>query len=263
MHVRHPFVSLTAGAVFGLASGIVAAGAWPGSGSPLAAVTRWAHGSDPSHTPSHTEQLETRLRELQDRAQGLENLQAQLDDLEKRVDGVDGAEAFAEARRLGIISAVSEACPGLRPSAVRRMGIAIVSEARRNSLDPFLLAALAHVESRFNPFVTSGAGARGVLQLTPPTGRTMATMQGASLKDPAELYDVETNIALGARYLADLVKQFHSVDMALLAYNRGIGGARKVMRTEKGRQALNGYPKEVLAERARLATRAAKLKVAL
>jgi soluble lytic murein transglycosylase len=214
------------------------------------------HGSG----PSHTEQLENQLRELHDRTESLNTLQAQLEDLEKRVDGADGAEAYAEAKRLGIIAAVTEACPDLRPSAVRRMGIAIVSEARRNALDPLLLAALAHVESRFNPFVTSGAGARGVLQLTPPTGRTMASMQGASLKDPAELYDVETNVALGARYLADLVRQFHSVDRALLAYNRGIGGARAVLKTDNGRQALNGYPRAVLAERERLAARAAKMK---
>jgi soluble lytic murein transglycosylase-like protein len=255
MKTTHALFAVSAGGLLGLATGLIAASAGTSNGSPLAAITRWA-----ALTPNRTDQLEARLKELQERSAALDGLQTQLDDLQQRVDSVDGAQAFAEAKRMGIIAAVSESRPDLRPSAVRRMGIAIISEARKNDLDPLLLAAVARVESGYNPFATSDQGARGVLQLTPPTGRTLATAQGSSLSASAELYDIETNIALGARYLADLVGQFDSLETALLAYNRGIGGARAILKSTEGRRALGGYPRSVLNERARLAQQAERLK---
>jgi soluble lytic murein transglycosylase-like protein len=250
MKTTHALFAVSAGGVLGLAAGLIAASAGTSHGSPLATITRWT-----GLGPSRTDQLENKLKELQARSEALDNLQTRLDDLDK----VDGAEAFVEAKRLGIIAAVAASQPDLRPSAVRRLGIAIISEARKNDLDPLLLAAVARVESHYNPFATSDQGARGVLQLTPPTGRTLATAQGSALNASAELYDIETNIALGARYLADLLGQFDTLETALLAYNRGIGGARALLKSAEGRRALGGYPRSVLNERARLAQEAVRL----
>jgi soluble lytic murein transglycosylase-like protein len=256
MKSTQALLAVAAGGLLGLAGGLVAGSTAEAGGSPLAVIIRWAH------LPlgmTRTAALENRLRELQERTAALDTLQNQLDDLQSRVDRVDGGKAFLEAKRLGIIAAVAESRPELRPSAVRRMGVAIISEARKNAIDPLLLTAVARVESGFNPFATSDAGAMGVLQLKAPTGRSVATAQGASLGTAAELYDIETNIALGARYLADLMRQFDSPELALLAYNRGAGGARAVLKTDDGPRALQGYPRMVLSERSRLAERAARL----
>jgi soluble lytic murein transglycosylase len=259
MKSSHALLAIAAAAFLGLAAGLIASGTGAGS-SPLAFAARWGSATVGMwDEPSRTQELEHRLRDLEERNVALTTLQKQLDTLETRDDWSDGARAYTEAKRLGILQLVAENQPELGPSKVRRMGMAIVAEARKNELDPLLLTALAHVESRFNPFATSGQGALGVFQLTPPTGRTMATASGSALTASAELYDIETNVALGARYLAQLVRQFATVDAALLAYNRGIGGAKVLLRSENGRRALRGYPREVLSERDRLAERAARL----
>jgi soluble lytic murein transglycosylase-like protein len=256
MKTSHALLVVASGSMLGLGTGVVAASTVAPTGSPFATIARWTGA--PWQLPQ-TELLEARLKELQARNAELTTLQNEMEDLERRVDVVDGAKAFTEAKKLGIIDEVSQTRPDLRPSAVRRVGVALVAEARKNDLDPLLLAALARVESGFNPFATSDAGARGLLQLTPPTGRSLATMEGSQLNAIAELYDIETNISLGARYLANLTRQFDSLDAALLAYNRGVGGAKALLRSPDGHRALAGYPRMVLGERARLAQRAARL----
>lgn len=247
-------LGIAAGALVGMAAGTLAAGGYT-AGSAMDRVAQWIHLD---RQTSQVHRLESELAALRARSQELESLQTELQGLVSKMEHVDGADAFAEAKRLGIVDAVARSNSSLRPSAVRRMGIALVTEARRHKLDPLLLAALARVESGYNPFATSVVGARGLLQLTPVTGRTLSQMAGEKLSADAELYDIETNVALGAQYLSQLVKQFRSVDAALLAYNRGITGARTVLNTPDADRYLQGYPKAVLKERARLAQRAAK-----
>ena len=48
---------------------------------------------------------------------------------------------------------------------------ALTVAAREHGLDPLLLHAIAHVESRHNPSAVSPAGARGVMQVMPATGK--------------------------------------------------------------------------------------------
>jgi soluble lytic murein transglycosylase-like protein len=90
--------------------------------------------------------------------------------------------------------------------------------AARHALDPLLLQALIHQESRFNPRATSSAGARGLMQLMPGT----ASRYGVS-----NIYDPGQNIAAGSAYLRDLLDQFGSVSLALAAYNAGEGAVLK------------------------------------
>jgi len=256
MRTKQALLVVGIGGIVGALAGVRVAACRTHLVERVVVVTSWLHL--PGVSPE-ADRLEARLQQLEKRTHDLEALQKQLDDLEKQVNGSDGAKAYADAKRLGILDAVSRSRPDLRPSAVRRMGVAIVTEARKNDLDPLLLAALARVESGFNPFATSDVGARGLLQLTPWTGRSLATTGGVPLNASAELYDIETNISLGARYLADLLQQFDTVDQALLAYNRGATGARAVLKTPDAPRALAGYPHTVLVERARLAHRAKKL----
>lgn len=82
-------------------------------------------------------------------------------------------------------------------------------------IDPFLLMSIARQESGFNPRARSSANAVGLLQLLPSTARQMA---GKTVKN---LYDENTNVALGVKYLEGLVKKFDSVELALAGYNAG------------------------------------------
>ncbi len=84
-------------------------------------------------------------------------------------------------------------------------------------LDTYLVLSVARQESGFNPNARSTANARGLLQLLPSTARIV---NGRGRKRP-NLYDAETNIRLGVRYLDGLVKKFGSVELALAGYNAG------------------------------------------
>lgn len=91
----------------------------------------------------------------------------------------------------------------------------IAAAADRNTLDRALLAAVAKVESNFNPFAVSPRGACGILQLMPATAKRFGVKN---------VFDVSQNIDGGARYLRWLLDRFDGrVDLALAGYNAGEG----------------------------------------
>ncbi len=81
-----------------------------------------------------------------------------------------------------------------------------------NAVEPSLLAALVRVESNFNPLAVSQAGAQGLGQLMPTTGRELGVV------DP---FDPQQNLAASSRYLAEQLRAFKSTPLALAAYNAG------------------------------------------
>lgn len=96
----------------------------------------------------------------------------------------------------------------------------IEREARRQGLDPYLVAALMRQESRFESEAVSPAGAVGLMQLMPGTARRLA---GGPVSR-RRLYDPETNIRLGARYLAQLLQRYGGeTEKAVASYNAGPG----------------------------------------
>ncbi len=82
-------------------------------------------------------------------------------------------------------------------------------------IDPSLVLAFARIESRFLADAVSPAGARGLMQLMPATARNLG---GGDLDDPS------TNLALGQRYIAQLLSQLNGNLLELAAaYNAGPG----------------------------------------
>ena len=74
-----------------------------------------------------------------------------------------------------------------------------------------MLAAVAKVESQMTATARSSAGARGLLQVLPSTAAALRL-------DPDR---PASNVLAGARYLKQLLDEFHSTDLALAAYNAG------------------------------------------
>ncbi|HEY9479342.1 MAG TPA: transglycosylase SLT domain-containing protein [Gemmatimonadaceae bacterium] len=107
---------------------------------------------------------------------------------------------------------------------------ALAAECRTHGLDPSLVAALIRQESRFNPRATSPVGARGLMQIMPPVGRTIATGMGYPAWDAALLYQPDVSLQLGTSHLAELLAGYADTGRALAAYN---AGASRVTRWSK------------------------------
>jgi soluble lytic murein transglycosylase len=97
----------------------------------------------------------------------------------------------------------------------------LISSSRENGLDPVLVAALIRQESNFNPLATSPVGARGLMQLMPDVGRSLASAKGISPWNQDMLYEPATNIKLGTAHLSTLIRKYPEVVKSLAAYNAG------------------------------------------
>jgi peptidoglycan lytic transglycosylase len=93
--------------------------------------------------------------------------------------------------------------------------------AQREGVDPALVAALILQESSFDPAALSRAGARGLMQVMPGTGRRIARDKGQRFRRAA-LHDPETSLDFGTRYLRQMSERYPgAVEKVLAAYNAG------------------------------------------
>jgi len=119
----------------------------------------------------------------------------------------------------------------------------LIASSKENGLDPVLVAALIRQESNFNPLATSPAGARGLMQLMPAVGKTVAESKGIGPWDPELLYEPATNIKLGTAHLSGLARKYPEVVKVLAAYNAGES------RVEKWSSKTGAADPEVFTER--------------
>lgn len=89
-------------------------------------------------------------------------------------------------------------------------------------VDPLLIIAVIKVESNFNPDALSPMDARGLMQVLPKTGAWIANEFDETFSQEM-LYDPETNIRYGTFYLRYLMDHFNNEDVAIAAYNGGMG----------------------------------------
>lgn len=128
---------------------------------------------------------------------------------------------------------------GALPLAVRRayypfrQEAVIVREAAANGLPAALVYGVIRQESLFQTDARSGAGATGLMQVMPGTGRDLFRME--KRRGRPDLRDPEVNVALGARYLAMMLREFDGDRIAALAgYNAGPGRPRRWKRQAPG-----------------------------
>ena len=112
--------------------------------------------------------------------------------------------------------------------------------ALSEGIDPALGFQLVKVESGFKANARSSMKAFGYTQLQLPTAR---------FYDPdvtvGQLFERETNLRIGFRFLRDLLEQFdHDMEVALVAYNRGPSKVAGIL--AKGGDPANGYAEAVM-----------------
>ena len=109
----------------------------------------------------------------------------------------------------------------------------VASASREASIDPYLVLSVIRQESYFNEGAVSHAGAVGLMQIMPRTGRKLARSLGVNSFERRLLFDPGVSIKLGSRFLGDQVRSFaagsHGLQfpLGLAAYNAGPRVARR------------------------------------
>lgn len=103
-------------------------------------------------------------------------------------------------------------------------------------VDPYLIAAIIREESQYDWRAVSRVGAIGLMQVMPGTAVAVAQRIGAGGVGREELFDQETNIRIGVRYVEQLLDQFAgNVVYAVAAYNAGPAAVGKWVMMHGGR----------------------------
>ncbi len=100
-------------------------------------------------------------------------------------------------------------------------------------IDPFLVAAIINVESKYNKDAVSNKNARGLMQIANQTGKWGAEELGIKGYSEEMLFEPEINIRIGIWYLNQLNNEFNGeLSLVLAAYNAGSGNVTKWLADE-------------------------------
>lgn len=107
-------------------------------------------------------------------------------------------------------------------------------------IDHRLFYALIKQESAWIPYAISPAGARGLTQIMPSTGKSECGLEREVLLDPY------FNLYCGAYYFSKLLRQFQNVRLALAAYNSGPTRVARLGRVPRIRETQR-YVRRIMA----------------
>jgi len=110
--------------------------------------------------------------------------------------------------------------------------------AERFNLSPELVLAVIAVESQFDHFAVSNAGARGLMQVMPFWKRYLGSQRD-------NLFDIETNIRYGCAILRMYLDRYGRLDKALAAYNGSRGSRRYAAKVFARMKALKAAPADL------------------
>ncbi len=114
-------------------------------------------------------------------------------------------------------------------------------EAEQRALSPHLVFGMVRQESGFDTEATSIAGARGLMQLMPATGREVAGKIGLPWST-SRLAEPAYNVALGTAYFRQVLAMFDGdLELALAGYNGGPYRIKRLWREAPARQARDAF----------------------
>jgi soluble lytic murein transglycosylase len=112
--------------------------------------------------------------------------------------------------------------------------VQVFENCARQGLPPHLVYAMIRAESGFDKTAVSRAGAIGLMQLMPGTGRDVARRLDLPDDFGEDLFSPEVNLAFGIWYASFLFSKCgENPFMMLAAYNAGLSNARRWFRNQQ------------------------------
>ena len=134
--------------------------------------------------------------------------------------------AFANATRVDLETLQQKLYPRYYADMVEKY-------AKLYNVDTFLVAAMILEESRYNAEAVSWAGAIGLMQIMPATGKELAQQLKIRRFRTSMLKQPDVNIRMGTKYIGDLNSWFDDNAMLVIgAYNGGPGRMRRWVKSK-------------------------------
>lgn len=102
----------------------------------------------------------------------------------------------------------------------------VVKYSNQYDVDENLVYAVIKAESNFNPNAKSSKNAIGLMQLMESTAKDIVKKVEIQISDEElieKLQDADININIGTKYLSTLIEKYQNIEIAVTAYNAGIG----------------------------------------
>ena len=165
--------------------------------------------------------------------------QNKISDCEQSLRTVEGVMQVDFVRRTSnqkILKILDRFNPGLKNDLKQEIANEIYQRSiKYPNLDVDLICAtITHESGRtWDPKVVSKAGAMGLMQIMPATGKWLSKYEGISWTGDEEvLFDPINNIRLGTRYLSALIETY-DLEGGLAAYNGGDKRVRMWLKHDK------------------------------
>lgn len=146
--------------------------------------------------------------------------------------------------RARIAAVLLERAPKMRPVDRARVAGAIESARRTHRVDPLLLLAVIHQESRFRVDARGPRGSIGLMQVRPFVAADVARRHNIPWAGAKTLLDPAANVQIGACYLGEMLEMFPDPALAISAYNMGPYRVRRLV--ARGHQPRPAYLTSVL-----------------
>ena len=146
----------------------------------------------------------------------------------------------------GVLALSASICSAVASDDLFPFKSCFETSGKKFGVSPNLLAAVASVESSFDPMAESSSGALGLMQIKWPL-----TAKELGITNKSDLFEPCKNIDAGAKYLSYLNSRFGSKLLAIAAYFQGptrIGEKNDIPKKSVG------YVERVLREEALIAS---------
>lgn len=129
--------------------------------------------------------------------------------------------------------------------------------AEQFNIEKEIIYAMIKAESNFKANAISSKDALGLMQILESTANEVAEeLQLEITKE--EIVKPEINIALGSKYLSNLIKKYGNIELAIASYNAGIGNVDSWIEKRNNKKRWNRYRKHTIQRNKQLRKKSIK-----